>query len=285
MIPSLTALARSRWPDDPRGVHLHEADAAVATITRVMEAPPSTWGWWTEVLDAIEILKQLPPAELAAHRHLLLSLMDPTNADIAAGALEAFETLTPTAIAASTDQLRVVVHRWSDRHTPNHNTNEFLCGVLGALSKVVRSIYAINGEIDNGLSAVPSVALALEQLGNPILHTRWPKETLALHRDHIDVYVNDVLRHLPMDERVESIVAYATFHRGAASMRGVSNVLHMIDVEALGAWRGVVSRLPMLANGGLSEVSAWATEAMVQLAPPERIRPRASSPPPRGRSQ
>lgn len=278
MLPSLAALAHPQWPVDPIGVHLHEAAAAAATIRRVMQAPPTAWGWWMDVIDAIHVLGELPPDDLVEYRVLLLSLMGPTNPDIAVEALNAFVTLPPSVLAASIEDLRELVRVWSARETAAHNTNEFISGVLIALARVVKAIYEMRDDPMLPPNSEPFVTFALAQLGNPILHTNFIPSELETHRDHIDAYVHDVIRHLPLDDHIYAITQYAATNRSGIAMQGVSNVLYKINFSSLTPWRGVVSDLPRLAEGDLAEVSAWARDAQRFIADLETTRYRPASP-------
>lgn len=284
MLPSLAALAHPQWPVDPIGVHLHEVVAAAATIQRVMQAPPTAWGWWMDVIDAIHVLGELPPDELAKYHVLLLSLMGPTNPDIAVQALNAFVTLPPLVLAVSIEDMRELVRVWSARETAAYNTNEFISGVLIALARVVKAIYKTGDGPVLHINSEPFVTFALAQLGNPILHTGFTPSELVTHRDHIDAYVYDVLRHLPLDERIYVITQYAATNRSQISKDGVKNVLHNIKLEGVTAWRGVVQEIHRLAEGDLAEVSEWALEVQRFIIAENMNKPdRAASPTGKGR--
>lgn len=275
MLPSLTAL--SHWPAGPVGVHFGGAAAAAAAIRRVVDAPPSSWGWWREVSDALAILRQLPPEELSAYRPLLLRLMGPEQPDLALEALEGFLTLPPRDVAASLEPLRKVVRVWSGRLSPAgsaQQSDELLYGVLSALAAVTRGVHAMPRDAELPPDAAPFAGLALEQLGSPLLHADRPPDELATLRARLDEHVYAVLRHLPLNERIAAIVAYAASHRDAASVQGVSAVLHMIDVASLRAWRSVVVRdLPQLVSSDLPEVVAWARLMLASHGASKAARP------------
>ena len=258
MLPSLTALGH--WPVGPVGVHFGGSAAAAATIRRVMDSPPSTWGWWKEVSDALVVLRQLPPEELSEYRPLLLTLMGPEQPDLALKALDAFNTLRPRDVVASLERLREVLSAWAVRalSVPDHQSDELLYGILSALAAVTQGVYAMPRDLELPPDGAPFVALALEQLASPLFHTGRSMEALATLREGLDERVYGVLLYLPLNERVAAIVTYAAAHRDAASVQGVSNVLNMIDPEALRAWRRVLVRdLPRLVGSELPEVVAW----------------------------
>jgi len=275
MLPSLTALGHHRWPAGPVGVHFGEATAAAATIRRIIDAPPSTWGWWREVPDALAVLRQLPPEALADYRPLLLTLMRPEQPDLALEALEAFLTLPTRDVAASLGPLREVVRAWGDRPSTTASGqpgDELLCGVLATLAAVTRDVHALHRDVALPPDATPFAGLALEQLGSPLLRADRPVEELVALRERLDASVYDVLRHLPLDERLAAIVAYAASHRDAASVQGVSNVLHMVDSGALHAWRAVVVHdLPQLVGSDLPEVVAWARLMLATTSAPPSV--------------
>jgi hypothetical protein len=273
MLPSLTALGH--WPVGPVGVHFGEAAAAAATIRRVVDAPSSSWGWWREVADALAILRQLPPEELSEHRPLLLTLMGPEQPDLALEALEAFLTLPSADVAASLGPLREVVRAWAGRPstaTSDQQSDELLYGILAALASVTQAVHSLRRDAGMPPDATPFAGLALEQLGSPLLRAARPVEELVALRERLDASVYDVLRHLPLDERLAAIVAYAASHRDAASVQGVSNVLHMVDSGALHAWRGVVVHdLPQLVGSDLPEVVAWARLMLATTSAPPSV--------------
>jgi len=275
MLPSLTALGH--WPTGPVGVHFGGAAAAAAAIRRVVDAPSSSWGWWREVSDALAILRQLPPEELSEYRPLLLRLMGPEQPDLALEALEGFLTLPPRDVAASLGPLRKVLRAWEARPlaaASGAQSDELLYGVLAGLATVTRGVHAVPRDAELPSDATPFAGLALEQLGRSPLRADRPAEELAALPKRLDAHVYEVLRHLPLNERIAAIVAYAASHRDGASVQGVSAVLHMIDVASLRAWRSVVVRdLPQLASSDLPEVVAWARLMLASHGASKAARP------------